>query len=247
MKSDKLGYTVLISTAIAAVIGIFLFVDPILQSEEYHNFSDARTYFSIPNFWNVISNIPFLIVGVFGLIHWKYIKGANGMHIVMFAGIVIMSGGSAYYHWAPDNDTLVWDRLPMTIVFMSLFSIVITEFISPRAGKLLFIPLILIGLLSIAYWVYSSSGDLRPYVLVQFYPMIAIPIIIIFFKSGYTLESAYWMLLILYVIAKIFEYFDAEIYHLLVQMSGHSLKHIAAAIGLYLLLNSYRKREIVKN
>ena len=245
MKKETVGYAILILSVIIAIVGIFAFVEPIAQNEEYHKFVDSTKIFGVPNFWNVISNLPFLIVGLIALINLKAMKGVSVLHITMFAGITLISFGSAYYHLEPNNDTLIWDRLPMTIVFMSLFSVVISEFISLRIGKLLFVPLILVGLCSIAYWIYSSTGDLRLYILVQFYPMIAIPVILLFFKPKYTSTSAYWMLFLLYIIAKLLEYFDGEIYETLVYMSGHSLKHIAAAIGLYILIDSYRKRELI--
>jgi len=244
-KNEKLGYALLLLSIIIAIVWIFIFVEPVIQSEEYHHFSDTTTFLGISNFWNVVSNIPFLIVGLLALINLKAMIDANFMYVIMFAGIVLISFGSAYYHLEPNNDTLVWDRLPMTIVFMSLFSIVISEFISKKTGKILFAPLILVGFLSIAYWVFSSSGDLRLYILVQFYPMIAIPVILICFKSEYNSVSAYWILFLFYVIAKLLEYFDGEIYEALVYMSGHSLKHFAAAIGLYVLIDSYRKRDLL--
>jgi len=245
MNKQKIGYSILIISAIAAVAGIFLFVDPVIQNEDYHIFSDEKTFLGVPNFWNVVSNIPFLLVGLIGLINLKAIQGARMMYAVMLIGVILIAFGSAYYHLEPNNSTLVWDRLPMTIVFMSLFGIVISEFISLKIGRLLFVPLLSLGLLSIAYWVFSNSGDLRLYILVQFYPMIAIPFILIFFDSKYDRTSAYWMLFLFYVLAKIMEYFDSEIYETLVVISGHSLKHFAAAIGLYILIDSYRKRKLL--
>lgn len=244
LNREKVGYTILLFSMLIAIVGIFFFAKPIVQSEEYHQFSDAKTILGVSNFWNVVSNIPFLIIGIIGLLSLKSMVGSNRMYVLMFAGIALISVGSAYYHLDPNNNALVWDRLPMTILFMSLFSIVISEFVSKRAGDILFVPLILIGLLSIAYWVLSESGDLRLYILVQFYPLIAIPVILLFFESRYTRASAYWFLILLYVIAKLCEYFDSEIYEALVFFSGHSLKHIAAAIGLYILIDSYRSREI---
>jgi hypothetical protein len=133
----------------------------------------------------------------------------------------------------------------MTIAFMALFSIIISENISVRSGKTLLLPLLLTGMLSVAYWHFSETrgtGDLRLYALVQFYPMIAIPIILICFRSRCTHVYAYWWLLLAYIIAKVFEHFDAEVYNVSGFISGHSLKHLAAALGMYVLLVSYQKR-----
>lgn len=138
----------------------------------------------------------------------------------------------------------------MTIAFMSLFSIIISEFISLRTGKTLLFPLLLIGASSVLYWNYTESngvGDLRFYALVQFLPMLLIPLILILFPSKYKAINGYWWLLGAYIAAKILEYFDTEIYDLLGVISGHSLKHVAAALGMYILLVHYERRSITSN
>jgi hypothetical protein len=168
-------------------------------------------------------------------------------YAVLFIGIGLMALGSSYYHLIPGNPSLVWDRLPMTITFMSLFSIAISEFISVPLSKLLLLPLLILGIVSVLYWDYTEGlgrGDLRPYALIQFFPMLAIIIILIFFSSKFTHTSAYWWLLGAYIIAKICEHLDGEIYQVLHWVSGHSLKHIFAGIGLYILLASYEKRRL---
>ena len=210
------------------------------QKEEYHSFSDSLAIAGIPNFWNVISNIPFLIVGLFGIIRLKKMGRVNFQFLTFFIGVSLVAVGSGYYHYNPNNDTLVWDRLPMTIAFTSLMSIVISEFIDYKKGKRLLLPFLLFGIISILYWV--ELGDLRLYVLVQFYPIIAIPIILIFFKSEENSPKGFWYLIVAYVLAKLFEEYDFEIHNKLKLLSGHSLKHITASIGIYLLINSYIKQ-----
>ena len=178
----------------------------------------------------------------------KIITDAKTSYVLFFMGILLVSVGSSYYHLHPTNYTLLWDRLPMTIAFMALFSIVISEFISIQKGKVLLVPLILVGIVSVIYWHFSEYfgiGDIRFYALVQFYPMLAIPIILLFFNSKFTTTKAYWLLLLSYVIAKLCEHFDLEIYNTLHFISGHSLKHISAAIGLYTILKAYEKRDFV--
>ena len=133
----------------------------------------------------------------------------------------------------------------MTIAFMSLFSIIISEFIDEKKGLKILIPAILVGLFSVIYW--QVFNDLRIYALVQFYPMIAIPVILILFKSKYNLSIGYWMLLGAYLFAKVFEHFDHEIDHLLNGVSGHPLKHVVAAVGIFFLLNTYVKRGKVES
>ena len=245
MDNKKIGSIAIIITTIIS-ISIVLLLDPIKQNTEYHNFTDQRTYFDIQHFWNVISNLPFLFVGVRGLysIYSNKIKIITSLkitYILFFLGVSIVAIGSSYYHIKPSNASLVWDRLPMTIAFMSLFSIVISEFVSSKVGKILLWPLIVIGVLSVFYW--YSVDDLRLYILVQFLPVLVIPLILLFFKSTFTNTHGYWFLLLAYVIAKLLEHFDSQIYNILFFISGHSIKHVIAALGVYLLLISYNNRE----
>ena len=242
MKKEKVGYYILISVAIISIISLFI-LSPITQDKKYHDFCDSSTIFNIPNFWNVVSNLPFLIVGCIGLIKSSKLSKSKIQYLVFFGGITLVSIGSGYYHLNPNNDTLVWDRLPMTIAFMSLFSIVISEFIDYKKGLKLLIPALLIGLISVIYWLVFN--DLRIYILVQFYPIIAIPIILIFFKSNYSLSIGYWILSAGYLFAKIFEYYDHETQTILRVFSGHTLKHILAALGIAGLLCTYLKRKKV--
>ena len=247
---ERIGYALIILTA-ALTAGGILSLGPIPQDVRYHLFVDTREIWSVPNFWNVVTNVPFAIVGLLGLYKLRtpvklgILDETGTAYTLLFFGTFLVSFGSSYYHLAPDNQTLVWDRLPMTIAFMALFSIIISEFISLRSGKALLLPLILAGILSVLYWHLSEirgAGDLRFYALVQFYPMLAIPIMMICFRSSCTHVYAYWWLLLAYIVAKLFEHFDAEVFDVLGFISGHSLKHLTAALGMYVLLVFYQKR-----
>ncbi len=236
LKKKKLGYVILGVIGIIALI-ILAFSSPIEQNEGYHNFSDTLTIGGVPYFWNVISNFPFLIVGVFGIIRLKKMDRVNFQFVTFFIGISFVAVGSGYYHFNPDSSTLVWDRLPMTIAFTALMSIVISEFIDDKKGKLLFVPFVLLGIISIVYWI--ELGDLRLYAFVQFYPILAIPVILILFKSEKNSPNGFWLLLIAYIGAKLLETYDFEIHNALKLVSGHSLKHISASVGIYLWIDSY--------
>ena len=174
-----------------------------------------------------------------------FLNETGTAYTLLFFGTFLVAFGSSYYHLEPNNQTLVWDRLPMTIAFMALFSIIISEFVSLRSGKALLLPLLLAGVLSVVYWHYSEirgEGDLRLYALVQFYPMLASPIILLCFRSKCTHVQAYWWLLLAYIVAKLFEHFDGEVFDALGFISGHSLKHLTAALGMYVLLVFYQQR-----
>ncbi len=131
----------LMAMFIAAVVWLF-FLEPMPQSELYHVFVDTRSWLDIPNFGNVMSNLPFVVTGGFGL--W-YVLGPAGRdifddradrwpYVVFFIGVALVSVGSAYYHLAPDNARLFWDRLPMTVAFMALFSAFIADRVHRRIG-----------------------------------------------------------------------------------------------------------------
>ena len=232
---------------VLAVAGVYT-IPHIPQSVTYHNFCDTRALAGIPNFANVISNLPFVIVGLIGLLSMKRSVAPRNIAVIyisLFAGIILTGFGSAYYHGYPDNNTLVFDRLPMTIVFMSLLAAVAGESIGAGIGRGALAPLLLTGIASVLWWHHTEgigSGDLRLYVLVQYYPMILIPAILILFpppagRLSWTplLYAAAW-----YGAAKIFEQFDCTIYSALGFVSGHSLKHLAAAISTGFLVKRFR-------
>jgi hypothetical protein len=251
MENKKTGIAAIVLVSMLGIVSAWM-MDPIAQDPEYHLFADQRTILSIPNFWNIISNLPFLLAGVMGLYsifrrnRAQLITDLRGAYILFFVGISLVAVGSGYYHWTPSNGSLFWDRLPMTIAFMALFSVIIGEFLSVQLARLVLWPLIVFGLFSVIYWHNTEArgaGDLRLYVLVQLLPMLLIPLILIFFTSTFTGASGYWLLLCAYALAKAFEYYDEAIYHLPLFLSGHSFKHLAAAVGVLLLLKSYGNRE----
>jgi hypothetical protein len=162
-------------------IATTFWLSPLPQDPTYHEFADRRTFFGTPNFWNVFSNLPFVLVGAFGP-HAIAAAPLHALYLVFSSGVVLVSFGSAYYHYAPLTPTLVWDRVPMTIAFMALFSMVVGDRISEQAGRVILWPLVLAGVASVGYWYWSEiqgQGDLRAYGLIQFLPMLLIPLMLI--------------------------------------------------------------------
>jgi Ceramidase len=221
--------------AIAAVVCLGLVLHgPIHQDQDYHRFADARGLWGLPNFLNVVSNLPFLVFGAWGLAT-LYRKRSTRLpmrtaHIVFFLGSAWVAFGSAYYHMAPSDQTLVWDRLPMTVAFMAFFAALLGRYIHPVLGGRALIPLLALGLLSVVWW--RIVGDLRPYLMVQFLPILLIPAILLLYPVSAPGTRYIWAVLGVYVLAKVLEIFDPQIYAAF-GMSGHSLKHVAAAFGVY--------------
>ena len=234
------------------IVAVF-WIEPIPQDLAYHQFSDGRSILSIANFWNVMSNLPFLAVGAAGLWFLRNRQRAGLVdslypaYIVFFVGVIATGIGSSWYHMAPDNNTLVWDRLPMTIVFMALFSVVIGEYVCEQSGRRLLIPLLAIGALSVFYWQYTEAGgagDLRPYALVQFLPIAMIPVILLSYPPAFDLKWMYWSMIVLYAFSKLFEYFDYTVFDLGHVLSGHTIKHLVAAGATAFFLYGVASRKI---
>lgn len=243
---------ILLGITLLAVIGAWL-VPAIPQNPAYHQFADQSALLGIANFWNVATNLPFLAIGLAGireLYHGRpvIVPELWLAYLAFFGGVALVGPGSAYYHLSPDNDTLVWDRLPMTFAFMAFLSIIVGEYIAVAAGRRLLRPLLLAGIGSVLYWHVSERlghGDLRWYGLVQFLPMLLIPLIMLMFRPRFTGVGFIWAMLGAYLVAKLAEYLDGPIFRALYPVSGHALKHLLAALGVYGFLMAIRQRKPV--
>ncbi|OGW33710.1 MAG: hypothetical protein A2X58_04180 [Nitrospirae bacterium GWC2_56_14] len=222
------------------VISIVFARGPIPQDPSYHLFADQRTIFGIPNGMNVLSNIGFIFTGAWGMVFIFLLLKQGGMtallleYLLFFFGVFLSGMGSCVYHYQPDNISLVWDRLPMSMAFMAFLCSMISERIDRRAGAMLLAPLLATGAFSVAYWAWSESagrGDLRLYAVVQFLPLILLPLILILFKAARSYSIPVWSLAVMYVLSKILEHFDQSVYAVTGFVSGHTLKHVLAAAG----------------
>ena len=226
-----------------AVAGVFL-LPPIAQDQAYHDFADRRGLLGVPNFLNITSNLAFLAVGIAGIIlctgDEKLV--ARRAWMTCFIGVALVSLGSSYYHLVPDNGTLVWDRLPMSIGFMGLLVAVLADYVNPRLEKTLLAPAIVLGLASVMYWQYT--GDLRLYVLVQFLPLIMIPAVLLL--CGAAQKGRVYLLtaLAIYMVSKLAEHYDRVVFEWTgAIISGHSLKHLLAALALFAVYMMLRRRD----
>ena len=227
---------ILFGLMVASLAGLLL-VAPIPQDQTYHQFADRRTLFGIPNFWNVVSNIPFIVVGAVGL--WKLRR--DPATVVLFTGIFLTGFGSAYYHWNPSDRSLFWDRLPMTLSFMAILSVVVQERVDARVGAVLLWPLLAVALSSLLLWRWTD--DLRLYAWVQFFPFFALLFLILVFPPKYS-GTSYWIIAaVLYALAKLLEFYDEEVYAAGSILSGHTLKHFAAAAACFAILRYFQTRQ----
>jgi hypothetical protein len=229
-----------------------MLVDPIPQDPTYHDFADSRTVLGVPNGMDVLSNLPFTIVGVLGLVRVLRRHGTTFVdprerwaHVVFFASVAAVGPGSGWYHLAPGNESLVWDRLALVGAPAALFAALLGERLSVRTGARL-LPLLVAGALAtVVLWAVTESagrGDLRAYGFAQFYPAAGILVLLALGRRRYTRAGDYLGVIAWYALAKAFELADEHVYELNRIVSGHTLKHLAAAAGTTWILRMLRLR-----
>ena len=258
MISRKAGLVLLVLLT-ASVVLVCCMLPRIPQPLSYHDFADRRSFFGIPNFNDVASNLPFAVIGLWGLAllrrlisnpagHFHFIDRREPWpYLFVFVGLLLTAFGSSYYHLDPNNATLVWDRLPMTITFMSMVAAVIMERISLRLGLWLLPILLIVGMASVLQWYWSEmrgAGDLRFYAAVQAWSAMVI-LLALLFPARYTRSGDLGFVVGFYALAKVLEYFDKPIFAALHIVSGHTLKHLAAAAAGYFILRMVQKRHPV--
>ena len=238
------------------VVAMAAFLAPrIAQPESYHHFADQRAWLRIANFGDVSSNLAFAVAGIWGILlllrnpcHLQFVETRERWpYFILFVGLLLTAGGSSYYHLAPSNVRLLWDRLPMTIVFMSLVAAIIMERINMRAGLLLLPVLLLAGAASVVHWYLSEArgqGDLRFYAAVQFYAVLTVVLALVM-RPRYTRTYDLAIVGAFYVAAKVLEAEDQPIFSLGHFVSGHTLKHlVAAAAGFWILRMLVKRRAL---
>ena len=239
----------IVAFTLLAVAAAFL-LPAMRQPVEYHDFADHRHTFGIDNFFDVVSNLAFLIAGVIGLViviggrvRFEF-ASERWPFVLFFFGVLLTALGSGYYHLAPDNETLFWDRLPMTIAFMGLVSSQIVDRINVRAGLMLLLPMLLLGVASVVYWRTTErmgAGNVLPYGILQGYSVIVLLLLARLSPSRYTRGSDIYWVFGWYVLSKLLETFDREVLAIAQFVSGHTLKHLAAAaaafVVCYMLVN----------
>jgi len=235
---------------VAGIVAVGLFLTPrIAQPQSYHQFADQRALLHIPHFFDVVSNLGFLVVGLWGVAFvMRRSSGTDGTfrdpkerwaYFAFFLGVLLTAFGSAYYHWAPDNARLLWDRLPMAMGFMGLLAAVLGERMAPALASTTLGPLLGVGIGSVLYWRWTDLAgrdDLRLYGIVQFGSMALVLALCLLYPSPYTRGRDMFAVVAFYILAKLFEGLDRQIFRAGGFISGHTLKHLAAAFACYLVL-----------
>ena len=216
---------------------------PIHQPAHYHEFANDHALWDIPNAADVLSNIGFALVGGWGLaIFWRqrhqpYLAPAWPGYFLFAGALVLTAIGSGFYHWAPDNARLVWDRLPIALACAGLLAGMRAQMRGDawHQSMMVTLSLALFGAASVGWWYYTEqitghrgAGDLRPYLLLQGLPLLLIPIWQAHYVAPKADRLAFGFAILLYVLAKVAEVNDHAVLALLGFMSGHTLKHLLA-------------------
>lgn len=244
---------IVVITVLLILMGLFL--KPIQQPQAYHDFADQRSWLGIDNAWNVLSNISFALVGIWGLFFLLTPGKASFIEyrerwpwIGVSIGFILTAMGSGFYHLSPDNDTLVWDRLSMIIIFMSLAAALVTERIHVLLGLWLWPLLIGVGFCSVLVWHTSEKvgiGDLRFYIGVQEFSVL-VTLIMLFSHSPYTRNGDLAFVVLFFGLARLCEIYDHQIFNFTDGIvSGHTLKHLSGALAGLWLMCMIRFRKIV--
>ena len=227
------------------------FAPPVPEPALYRVFVDQRELAGIRFFWNVVSNLPLLAVGAWGL---YVVKRADGRafvepaekwsYAVCFTAVAFAGIGSTYFHLAPDADRLMWDRLPIALGFTALLAGVIGDRLGPHASLRALGPLLVAGAASVFYWRWSmlrGAENIVPYAIVQYGALAAI-MLHGALRSRYTRRLDLFVVAAIYGAAKLAEMLDGAIYAMAGIMSGHTLKHLLAAIAVGWLVRMLQLR-----
>ncbi len=243
-----------IAASFLLALALALAIPPLAQPLAYHRFADVRVWLGIPHAGDVITNFGFLCAGIFGLVavslrtHRAGIAGnwERMIYQAFFLGVALVAFGSAYYHLDPTNATLLWDRLAMTVAFMALMCAVIADRIDVKAGAVLLAPLIAADAAALVFWhlgEQAGHGNLNLYFAIQYFPALGIPLICALFRDRHGTGRTLWMALGWFALAMVFENLDHGIYNLLGGIiSGHGLKHLAAAMAALTVVAMVRAR-----
>jgi hypothetical protein len=228
---------IILAAIVAIAVVVTVALKPIPQPLWYHNFADSRALWGVPNSLNVLSNLPFVLVGLAGLFLALRDRSQPAQQrlalAVLFFGLFMTGLGSAYYHLAPDNQRLLWDRLPMTIAMAGIVSFLLLDRLK-NAGVWILPILLAIGMGAVLQWSWSEAhghGDLRWYAMYEALIIIVAALLLLMFPRPGSVTRALLIALAANIAAKLFELCDRPVYNLGQLVSGHTLKHLAAGLG----------------
>ena len=225
----------------AALLALALFGPVLPASAHQHTLADQRALWGIPCALDVLSNLPFAIAGLWGLVTLRRVAPgmldapSRALASLFFAGLVCTAAGSALYHWQPQDAGLLWDRLGMVLPFAGLLGLAGASRVSARAGAAAAGTVLLAGPLAVLWW--SHSGNLLPWAVVPLGGMLVVLALACLPRRDGALALHLGAVMALYALAKLFEAADHAVFEATGQaVSGHSLKHVLAAAAAWPVL-----------
>jgi len=202
----------------------------------YHNFADQRTWLGLPHAMDVLTNLPFTAMAVWGLVRLRRLPAGcvsaaqRALTGVFCGGLMLTTLCSSFYHWAPDNAGLCIDRLGMSLAFAGLLGLAAADRISDRAGLALsvFVAIAAPAYALIADW----AGNMTPWAVLQGAGLALLTALALRRPRDGALAFSISALIALYLLAKLLELADHPVFALTQGwISGHSAKHVAAALA----------------
>ena len=234
-------------TAMLAVCTLLLLIallgPSVGQPANYHQFADQHTWFGIPFAMDVLTNLPFAVWGIIGLLRLRELPrhrldaSQRGTAKLFFAGLVLTAICSGWYHWEPRDAGLAVDRLGMVVAFAGLIGLAAAGRISARIGLTVPFAVLLLGPLSVASW--AITGNVLPWVVLQFGGMTLVLWMARIPRLVGALPIRWGVVIGIYALAKLLEQGDHQVYALLGNtISGHSLKHVVASLAAWPVLSA---------
>lgn len=232
------------------VVAALLAAGPLAQPADYHRFADRSILFGIPHAADVLSNIGFTLAGLWG---WSGLRRRSGAlagdagfgYRLFLLGLIVTGPASAWYHLAPDDARLAWDRLAVSLACAGLLAGVRAETAGTRFPRSETVGLAAFAVAGVLWWWLDNDGgdgDLRPYLLLQILPLLLIPLWQTLHRRPATERIVFAAALGLYVLAKLAELFDHELLAATAAVSGHTLKHLLATLAALLIVGVLRRR-----
>jgi 1-acyl-sn-glycerol-3-phosphate acyltransferase len=214
------------------ISAIAVFSPSVAELDGYIHFADQREALGLPRAMDVLSNLPFLLVGLYGLsVVARTTNPIKPFAVAFFVGLVVTSMGSAWFHLHPlEHGRLAIDRLGMLVAFCGLIGLATALKVSLRAGYFVSIFVAVAGLVSVH--ISNSTGNALPWAIVQFGGLA----LVLWFASIKNTKNQpvlnLWWVVVVYAAAKALEMADQPVFDWTRQViSGHSLKHIVASLA----------------
>ncbi len=244
---DTAGREIVLLVAALVALLAAVFGPSVAQHDHYHAFADQRVLFGLPCAMDVLSNLPFAIAGLLGLVMVARLPALpqRGYAALFFVGLIVTTLGSIIYHLNPNNDGLALDRLGMVAGFAGMLGLAAAQRVSQRAGMVTTLTVLLLGPTAVAVW--AQTDNLLPWVLLQGGAMLMLLVLAV--CKPLPAPSHWYVVNLLpvigfYAAAKLFELADHQIFELTNQViSGHSLKHIVAALAAWPVLTAIARTQ----